>query len=99
MGLKGRGPTAEERRWLDRVASLGCIVCKVHHETFSPAEIHHLDGKTKPDAHLMVLPLCHLHHRSGRDDEFATSRHPYRVRWEARYGTEEHLLSIVRGLV
>jgi hypothetical protein len=97
--MKGRNPTAAEKRHMDKVASLGCIVCKWHHGVYSPAVIHHIDGKTKPEAHFNVLPLCPLHHNSKEDNEHYTSRHDFKNRFEARYGTEQELLGRVNELI
>jgi hypothetical protein len=93
--MKGRSPTAAEKRHLNSVAELGCIVCKIHEGTYTPAEIHHIDGKTKPRAHFNVLPLCYWHHRGNNDCETFTSRHPYKSEFESRYGTETDLLKRV----
>jgi hypothetical protein len=97
--MKGRTPNAEEKRWLDDVASLGCIVCRREGKGHTPAEIHHLDGKTKAGAHFHVIPLCFFHHRQGSDTELFTSRHPYKSRFEERYGPELELMFIVEELV
>ena len=75
---------------MDAVRGLGCIVCAPY--GFRPAAIHHVDGKTKPDAHFKVLPLCWDHHQGGNDDGAFISRHPYKARFEAAYGTETELL-------
>jgi len=93
--VKGRKPTKAEYEWLDEVSSLGCIVCRIHHNVWSPAEIHHLEGKTKRFAHFKIIPLCPTHHRGGIDTDFAASRHPYKASFEKRYGTEEELLNEV----
>lgn len=90
--MKGRNPTADEAAHMARVASLGCIVCLLHHGTSSPASIHHIDGRTKPGAHYHVLPLCFLHHQGGADCDEYTSRHPHKKRFERRYGTEIDLM-------
>lgn len=91
--MKGRTPTAEEKRHMNKVAQLGCIVCWLHKGMYTPACVHHLDGKTKQGAHFNVIPLCPIHHDGRVDDEFATSRHPYKRRFEHRYGAESYLLS------
>ena len=93
MGLKGRQPSMEEAHHMADVVELGCIVCR-NKGLFSPAEIHHIEGKTKPNAHLKVLPLCFIHHRVGNDIE-PIRRHPYKKRFEEAYGTEEELLKQV----
>lgn len=61
--LIGRAPTAAEDRHIKRVALLGCIICRIYLNKYTPAEIHHLDGKTKDGCHFQILPLCPQHHR------------------------------------
>jgi hypothetical protein len=83
---------------MDKVRSLGCIVCRNQGMPRVPCEIHHIVGKTKPNAHYMVLPLCFQHHRMGSDKE-PISRHPYKKRFEAAYGTEQELLDQINTLL
>lgn len=90
--MKGRTPTKAEREWMNAITGLGCIVCWVHKGCQTPAMPHHIDGKTKPDAHFNTIPLCHLHHQGGADCHEYVSRHPYKARFEQRYGTEQELL-------
>ena len=92
--MKGRNPTAKEKAHMDKVSQLGCIVCLKHGMGYTPCEIHHIYGKTKPNTHYKVLPLCFEHHRRGGDKE-PISRHPYKARFVAAYGTEEQLLAEV----
>ncbi len=95
--MKGRNPTKAEKMHMDSVRSLGCIVCRNQGKNIN-AEIHHTVGKTKPNAHFLVLPLCPQHHRYGRHEE-PISRHPYKKRFENAYGTEEELLKQVEELL
>lgn len=97
--MKGRQPTAEEKRHMKKVAALGCIVCLLFEEVFTPASIHHMEGKTKPGAHFKALPLCFRHHQEGSCCDEWVSRHPHKARFEERYGTEEQLLEHVNKLI
>lgn len=97
--MRGRSPTKQERDWLDKLADVGCIVCRIHFDCFSPAEIHHIDGKTKPDAHLNTIPLCYNHHREGVNDSLYVSRHPFRKEFEKRYGKQSDLLKKVQEII
>lgn len=97
--MKGRSPTACEKRHMDAVQQLGCIVCLLDMNKYTPAEIHHITGKTSPGAHFNILPLCNLHHRGQNDNSLYTSRHPYKKRFEARYGAEEYLKEQVDKLL
>jgi hypothetical protein len=96
--MKGRTPNKAEKIHMDRVSQLGCIVCRKQGKGIVPCEIHHVEGKTKPDAHFKVLPLCFEHHRMGSDKE-PISRHPYKARFVANYGTESDLLDLVDKLL
>lgn len=87
------------RQHLERVASMGCIVCINQGYGPTPADVHHiLDIKTnKRIDHYHTLPLCFTHHRGGINNTIATSRHHHLRAFEARYGTELELLAQVRG--
>lgn len=87
--MKGRKPTADEQRHMDTVASFGCCICAIHFHVYSPAGIHHTQGKTKLGAHFLVLPLCGLHHQTGG---YGVALHAGKAEWERRYGAEEELL-------
>lgn len=95
MALSGRTPTADERRHMNRVVSLGCIACWISEGIYSPAEIHHLEGKTKPGAHFKIIGLCHLHHREGGNTERYVSYHPWKNEFHKRYGSAAKLLAKV----
>ena len=90
--MKGRKPTAAEQRHLSAVAELGCCVCRRELGVFSPAAIHHTTGKTKPGAHMLVLPLCGAHHQTGGR---GIALHAGRVEWERLHGTQAELLAWV----
>jgi hypothetical protein len=96
--MKGRNPTSQEKKHMDRVSQLGCIVCRLQGMYGVPAEIHHIEGKTKIDAHMKILPLCFEHHRMGSDKE-PISRHPYKKRFEEAYGSECELWVQVEQLL
>lgn len=64
-----------------------------------PAEVHHMLSVGRRLGHLFTLPICFEHHRSGRDDERATSRDQNQRRFEARYGSEQGMLEEVKRLV
>lgn len=94
--MKGRNPTADQRRYWDLLAErVGCIAChrdragylRNHH-----VSIHHVDGRTKPDAHWHVLPLCAGHHQDGYGAPGLIAVHPYKARFEDRYGKQEALI-------
>lgn len=90
--IKGRSVTAAQKRFHCQMASLGCVACKKM-RIFTPhVSIHHIDGRTKPWAHWLVLPLCGPHHQDmGALGVFAV--HPYKARFESEYGTQKELFA------
>ncbi|MGQ3940976.1 recombinase [Enterobacter hormaechei subsp. xiangfangensis] len=77
-GLKGRSPTAEEKRYQEAIAKLPCAACALH-GVYSPVIVlHHIDGRTAPDAHKKVLPLCNWHHQYAAPIEMR-HKHPWLV--------------------
>jgi len=90
--------TKEERKYLGRVAELGCAVCRRMGYEGTPAEIHHRKagmGIGQRAGHDQVLPLCVEHHRG------ATGVHGLGVRgFQKHWGYgEEELLEDVRRLL
>ncbi|MDR0674077.1 MAG: Ref family protein [Zoogloeaceae bacterium] len=56
------------KRYLSRVASLGCVVCRLVGRHNSPAEIHHIregQGMAQRASDFLVIPICPEHHRGG----------------------------------
>lgn len=93
--MKGRTPTKKESDYMDLIRDMGCIVCILENKGHTPPQIHHIDGKTKPDAHMRAIPLCYCHHMADQQqpkNELYTSRHPHKSRFEERYGSEAWLL-------
>ena len=101
--MKCRNPNAEEKRYMNRVGSLGCIVCLLN-GIETDATIHHCDGRTKKDAHFKILPLCGAHHQIACPVGSWATRHPPgrnagRAAFEEAYGTEEELMAKVEELL
>lgn len=93
-GMKGRAPTAAERAFMDKIASLGCLACAKDGVVNPWISLHHIAGRTAPNAHLLVLPLCAEHHQ--HDDSDPRGRvgvHPFKAKFEARYGSQIELLA------
>jgi hypothetical protein len=93
-GMKGRAPTAAEERHMSAIAGLGCIACRKDGIVNPWISLHHIDGRTKPGAHLEVLPLCAPHHQQDDTDPLQRpSVHGRKATFTARYGTEQELLA------
>lgn len=96
-GMKGRTPTAEEARFMAQVGALGCIACAKDGIVNPWISLHHIDGRTKPGAHMLVLPLCAPHHQQDDTDPARRlSVHGHKAQFTARYGTELELLAEVK---
>ncbi|QCR38811.1 recombinase (plasmid) [Nissabacter sp. SGAir0207] len=63
LGTKGRSPTSEERGIMAALGTLPCIACLQHGIRTEQVSLHHIDGRVKPGAHKLVLPLCEWHHQ------------------------------------
>ncbi len=104
-GLKGRTPTAEERRIMDKIGALPCLACLLHGRINYRISLHHLDGRVKPLAHAMVLPLCEHHHDTPVEKQIVQiypDLVPYhakgslggKAQWRAKNGDEWEMLSV-----
>lgn len=100
MKTKQRAVTAEEKALWSRLAALGCVAC-MKDGNFNPhVSIHHVDGRTKPGCHKLVLPLCAGHHQQGTgEDKTMIAVHPYKTRFEARYGSQLELVEQCATLI
>jgi hypothetical protein len=57
-----------EKEHLNRVAEIGCILCKHLGFDDTPAEIHHLrhgQGMAQRASNFLTIPLCPEHHRGN----------------------------------
>lgn len=89
-GMKGASVSAAQKSFHDQLASrIGCVACRMDGIFNDYVSIHHIDGRTKPDAHWKVLPLCASHHQ---DDGLAIAVHPHKAMFETRYGKQMDLL-------
>lgn len=94
-----RAPTVEESRWMDAIVAYGCIACRLDGRAPRPTCVHHILRGGVRMGHLFTLGLCDPGHHQGGESLGLISRHPWKARFEARYGTELELLERVRGEV
>lgn len=88
--MKGKTPSAEAKRYHDRLATVvGCIACRKDGRVNDQVSIHHIMGRTRPDAHMNVLPLCGAHHQPLLPG--VESVHGNKARFEAKYGKQVEL--------
>lgn len=85
----------------DRLANeIGCIACIKDGNRNTYVSIHHIDGRTKPSCHQLVLPLCAGHHQDKTgEDKTLLAVHPWKKRFEKRYGTQLQLLAECMALL
>jgi hypothetical protein len=82
---------------MDRVVSLGCVVCRNLGYGESPAEYHHIRegaGAGEKSGDFLGIPLCPMHHRSGGH---GVAFHAGQRQFEAVYGSELDLLNQTIG--
>ena len=99
--MKGRRATKDERLHMARVQNLGCIVC-LNNEVESPAEVHHLKGKTADAAHFFILPLCPRQHRipdTEKPRRWKSLHGDGKWEFQNEYGLEIKLLQQVKDLL
>jgi hypothetical protein len=90
--------TNEERRYLSRVAELGCLVCRRMGYPGTPAEIHHKragTGAGRRSSHFDAMPLCPEHHR-GKTGIHGLGTKGFPKHWGYN---EDDLLQDVRDLL
>ena len=98
--MKGKTRTKSEKQLHDQIAQLGCIACLHDGVNNYHVSLHHVDGRTKPDAHKKVLPLCAEHHQHNDLDPMGRiGVHPYKARFEALYGRQNDLIKEVYMLI
>lgn len=91
--MKGRTPTKAEKAYMDKVCQLGCIICRIYHGLHNTyCSVHHIDGRTKENAHFNILALCGRHHQRPDNGKDYEAVHPYTARFEERYGKQSALL-------
>ena len=91
-------PNKSEKKYHDDLCRIvGCICCRINGGFNDHVSIHHIDGRTKPGAHMKVLPLCGFHHQHGTEDD--PSVHPWKARFEQRYGTQAQLQGVCEAIL
>lgn len=92
--------TKQERLHYEKLATIGCIACRVLGYGFTPTEIHHLRheaGAGKKSPYFKTIPLCVHHHRLGG---YGVAYHAGRRAFEQSIGyTEIELLELTNQLL
>lgn len=92
-------PTVAEKAWMDAITRLGCIACHIDGHAGTPAAVHHLLRGGQRIGHLFTIPLCDPGHHQNGQQLGKVSRHPWKARFEAQYGSEMELLELTQQLV
>ena len=92
-------PTVAEAAWMDAITAIGCIACLIDGHPGTPGAVHHLLRGGRRIGHLFSICLCDPGHHQGGQPRGMVSRHPWKARFEARYGTEAELLARSQALV
>lgn len=74
--------TSAERAHMDRVAALGCYLCRYLGYGPSPAQIHHVregQGMAQRAQHWLVVPLCDRHHSNASPDGIHGQRRAWKL--------------------
>ena len=95
--MKGKTRTAQEKRFHDELAQLGCIACRIDGRINTHVSIHHVNGRSRPGAHMQVLPLCASHHQDQGNGVIAV--HPWKARFEKMYGNQYDLIEKCKELI
>ena len=111
-GLKGRNPTALEKKLGNKIGDIGCICClnkkwytsdMAEQESTKFISLHHVDGRTKEWAHAKVLPLCAYHHDTpapkSAPKELTPIHRGNKKKWIELNGTEDELLKQVYEII
>jgi Recombination enhancement, RecA-dependent nuclease len=91
-----KAPTVLERAWMDSIVRYGCVACRKDGLGYVAPQVHHILSGGRRIGHLSTLPLCPGHHQDGHGALGMVARHPYKARFEAKYGTEAELLALLQ---
>lgn len=92
-------PTVAESAWMDAITTLGCIACYLDGHPGTPGAVHHLLRGGQRIGHLFTICLCDPGHHQQGQAVGLISRHPWKARFESKYGTEASLLTLSQSLV
>jgi hypothetical protein len=88
-----RAATKDEAAWMDAIVRYGCIACRLDGRPPRPTAVHHILRGGVRLGHKHTIGLCDPGHHQNGGQFGLTSRHPYKARFEAKYGTELQLLA------
>jgi hypothetical protein len=89
----------DEKRHYDKLAQLGCIVCRREGWGYSAPHIHHIRtgaGIGRKNHWSLAIPLCPNHHQHGG---YGIALHAGQKEFEKKFGTEAELLAETLNLI
>jgi len=92
-------PTVAEAAWMNAITALGCIACLTEGHPETPGAVHHILRGGQRLGHMFTICLCDPGHHQNGQQFGKVSRHPFKARFEAAYGTEMELLELTQQLV
>jgi Recombination enhancement, RecA-dependent nuclease len=92
-------PTVAESAWMDAITTLGCIACILDGHQGRPGAVHHILSGGRRMGHLFTLCLCQPGHHMDGAQAGMVSRHPWKTRFEERYGSEASLLEFTKHML
>jgi hypothetical protein len=96
----GKGAaTKDERAWMDAIVRYGCVACRIDGVAPRRSAVHHILRAGRRIGHMATLPLCDPGHHQGGQQLGMVSRHPWKARFEAQYGSEDYLLALLRAVL
>ena len=96
IGTYWQMATKNEKNALNKIARLGCILCRTAFGVQdSPAELHHYRRFGQPRSASDILPLCPEHHR-GNTGVHGLGRKGFEAKWGV---TQDTLLEKVHELL
>lgn len=94
-----RAPTVAEAAWMRAITAIGCIACLIDGRPETPGAVHHILRGGRRMGHMHTICLCDPGHHQNGQQSGKVSRHPWKTRFEAQYGTEQELLELTEQLV
>ena len=74
--------TKAEKHHMDRVANLGCYLCRHLGYGVTPAQVHHLReglGMSQRASNYLTIPLCDRHHANSSPDGIHGQRKAWKL--------------------
>jgi len=72
----------EESKYMGRVASLGCYLCRHLGYGFTSAQVHHIregQGMSQRASNFLTVPLCDTHHSNSSEDGIHGMRRAWKL--------------------